>query len=163
MEPAFLDRLPPRFRERFRENIVTLGVLAALVVVPPRCGPYGYAAFFTIVWLAFSAFVFRQFAKVAASARAYILPVVMTLLFGYPIAVGWLYRTIDGYGALAFLGGMIVYLVIAVACRRVIFPSIFGADRRSIWSEARMVRSATRETRAEQTRSIEALKDQFRK
>jgi len=118
MEPSFLDYLPPRFRRRFRENLVVLGVVVALFVIPQHVGRYGISTFFTIVWLANSAFYLTRLlgADPRPSRWPFILVAAMTALFAYPLVLSWFAQSNPGAkpdslissGFLAFLGGVVI-------------------------------------------------------
>jgi hypothetical protein len=163
MEPTFLERLPPRFRRRFRANMIVLAIIVALFVIPPRCGAYGTVAGYTIVWLALVAFIvtlLRQ-AQPRPGAPAFILSAALALLLGYPIVAGWIERRLVDPAALSIVAGAVVYLVLIIAYRRVFLPSLFGATRANPIAEFRLVRQAQREARLETRRNIEAIKTQL--
>jgi hypothetical protein len=163
MEPRFLEKLPPRFRERWRGNLIALAVVIALFVIPPRCGEYGIVAFFTIAWAANSAYYLSRFrwAQPTPSRWAFLLFAVMTLSFGSPIVVGWVTKSFDAIGFLGFIIGDIALLVLAIAYRKVFFPGIFGNERRGIVGEFTMVRAAQRETRTQSDENISKIRDAF--
>ncbi len=164
MEPAFLDKLPPRFRKRWRDNLITIGVVAALLLIPGRCGDYGIVTFFTIAWAANSAYYLAKLRRAdpAPSVGAFILLAVMTLAYGYPIIVGWFTKSFDAAGVLGFLIGTIALFALVIAYRRIVFPSIFGNERRGMVGEFERIRAAQREARAEAKANADALKDAHR-
>jgi len=77
---------------------------------------------------------------------------------GYPIVVGWITLAFDGGGFHALIGGTIAMLALIVAYRRIVFPSIFGAERRPFLSEFKAVCAAERAAREGAARNIERLR-----
>jgi len=168
LEPSFLNRLPPRFRERFRENMATFAVLIVLFVAPQHVGPFfGTATFFSIVLLGFTAFYFVRLrgADPPAPIIAYVLFAATMTLYAIPVGVAWTYLQLgpllvpaESIAFLAFALATILGIVFMVIFRRIVFKYTFGVGRRNPISEIQMALQAQREAREESRSFIEQFR-----
>ncbi len=170
IEPGFLDRLPPRFRRRYRENIAAAVVLIALFVLPQHVGRFGLVTGLTIIWLANSAFYLSRLLPAPRSRSGLSLCLLMIVAFAYPLGLTWQAQAqgegaIEGafaLGTLGFLVGVIALIILMIAQRRVLFPSLFGSERRNLLREFADVREAQREERRDRSGSVSSLDDRRR-